>query len=126
MCLSLPGAFPQVIVDDEVTLPFCSVLDWRRFSVRIRQSQVSQLPQLLRAIPPAEVARMQTRLAEVKRKYFLFPFNTAMAILHLRVREAQRAAAKGDGGGGGGGGGGRGRRRRRGRGRRRRPAEVDL
>ena len=79
-----------MIVDDEVTLPFCSVLDWRRFSVRIRQSQVAQLPDILRAISPAKVAQMQARLAEVKHKYFLFPFNTAMAMMHLRVREASK------------------------------------
>ena len=81
------GSIP-VIVDDEITLPFCNVLDWRRFSVRIRQGQVPLLPKILRAITPTKVAQMQTRLAEVKQKYFLFPFNTAMAIMHLRVRQA--------------------------------------
>jgi len=29
------GSLP-VIVDDEIVLPFCPVLDWRRFSIRIR------------------------------------------------------------------------------------------
>ena len=79
-----------MIVDDEVTLPFCSVLDWRRFSVRIKTADVSKLPQILRAIPPQQIAAMQARLAEVKRKYFLFPFNTALALMQLRVREALR------------------------------------
>lgn len=83
------GSIP-VIVDDEIVLPFCSVLDWRRFSVRIRTADVSKLPQILRAIPPQQIAAMQARLAEVKRKYFLFPFNTALALMQLRVREALR------------------------------------
>jgi hypothetical protein len=83
------GSIP-VIVDDQVTLPFCSVLDWRKFSVRIRSSEVPKLPQILRAIPAAQVAAMQARLAEVKRRYFLFPFNTALAMMQLRVRDALR------------------------------------
>ena len=92
------GSIP-VIVDDQILLPFCSVLDWRRFSVRIRSEQIPQLPAILKAIPPETVAAMQARLAEVKTKYFLFPFNTALAMMRLRVREALRqkdaAAAKG-------------------------------
>ena len=80
-----------MIVDDEIVLPFCAVLDWRRFSVRIRSSQLPQLPAILRAIPPATVGAMQARLEEVKRRYFLFPFNTALSLMHLRVRHALRA-----------------------------------
>ena len=79
------GAIP-VIVDDKLILPFCSVLDWREFSVRVASSQVSRLPSILREMDPARVARMQRRLAEVKRRYFLFPFTTAMSLLRLRVQ----------------------------------------
>ena len=84
-----PGAIP-VIIDDKITLPFCSVLDWRRFSVRLRARDVGQLPNLLRAIPRERVLEMQRRLAEVRRRYFLFPFHTALAVLQLRVQEALR------------------------------------
>ena len=83
------GSIP-VIVDDQILLPFCQVLDWRRFSVRIRSEQIPQLAQILKAIPPAKVAEMQARLAEVKHRYFLFPFNTAFSLMRLRVREALR------------------------------------
>eukprot|EP00966_Prymnesium_polylepis_P284987 6583937-Prymnesium_polylepis.1 len=79
------GAIP-VIVDDKLILPFCSVLDWREFSVRVASSQVSRLPSILREIDPARIARMQRRLAEVKRRYFLSPFTTAMSLLRLRVQ----------------------------------------
>ena len=58
--------------------------------MRIREDQIAQLPQLLAAIPPARVAAMQARLAEVKQRYFLFPFNTAFSLMRLRVREALR------------------------------------
>jgi len=92
------GSIP-VIVDDQIVLPFCSVLDWRRFSVRISSGQIHSLPHILRQIPPQKVREMQARLAEVKQRYFLFPFNTALALMRVRVREALRnkdaAAAKG-------------------------------
>ena len=83
------GSIP-VIVDDEIVLPFCSALDWRRFSVRITSDQVPNLPSILRAIPHERVVAMQQRLAGVKRRYFLFPFNTAMSLMRVRVREALR------------------------------------
>ena len=83
------GSIP-VIVDDEIVLPFCSALDWRRFSVRIPAAKISQLPMILKAIPPATVAEMQARLAEVKRRYMLFPFNTALSLMQLRVSHALR------------------------------------
>ena len=83
------GAIP-VLVDEKLVLPFSPVLDWRAFSVRVRESQLGNLAAILRAIPPERVAAMQARLAEVKRRYFLYPFSTALAITRLRVREAQR------------------------------------
>lgn len=88
------GAIP-VIVDEQIVLPFCGALDWRKFSVRIRESQISQLPSLLQAIPPERERAMRARLKVVKEKYFLFPFNTAMSLMRLRVREALKAQPKG-------------------------------
>jgi hypothetical protein len=79
-----------VIIDDQIVLPYCSAIDWTRFSVRIHPSEIGQLPSILRAIPPERVAAMQARLALVKEKYFLYPFNTAFALMRLRVREALR------------------------------------
>ena len=81
------GSIP-VIVDPAVVLPFCSVLDWRDFSVRISPDQIPQLPALLRALPAARVAAMQRRLAEVKRRYLLQPFSTALSLVGLRARVA--------------------------------------
>ena len=92
------GSIP-VLVDPKIVLPFCSVIDWQAFSVRITPDQIPQLPQLLRAIPAARVAAMQTRLAEVKRRYLLHPFSTALSLIGLRARVAlaqrDKAADKG-------------------------------
>ena len=79
------GAIP-VIVDDKLILPFCSVLDWREFSVRIPSSEIARLPAILKEIEPARVERMQRRLAEVKKRYFLFPFTTAMSLIRFRLQ----------------------------------------
>ena len=72
------------------------------FSVRITPEQIPQLPELLRAIPAARVTAMQARLAEVKRRYLLHPFSTALSLIGLRARvalaqrdKAVKAAGKG-------------------------------
>ena len=81
------GSIP-VLIDPKLVLPFCSVLDWHEFSVRVTPQQLPELPALLRAIPAARVAAMQRRLAEVKRRYLLHPFSTALSLIGLRVRVA--------------------------------------
>ena len=90
------GSIP-VLVDAKLVLPFCSVIDWQAFSVRVTPQQIPQLPQLLRAIPPARVAAMQARLAEVKRRYLLHPFSTALSLIGLRARIALAQRDKGQG-----------------------------
>ena len=90
------GSIP-VLVDAKLVLPFCSVIDWQAFSVRVTPQQIPQLPQLLRAIPAARVAAMQARLAEVKRRYLLHPFSTALSLIGLRARIALAQRDKGQG-----------------------------
>lgn len=82
------GAIP-VIIDDQLVLPFCSVIDWSRFSVRVRSFDVHRLPQILRTINPAQLEMMQARLRQVNERYFVYPFNTALSLVKLRVREEQ-------------------------------------
>jgi hypothetical protein len=74
------------------------VLDWHRFSVRIPPHRIPELPDLLRAIPAATVRQMQARLREVKRRFLLFPFASALALIELRVA-ALLNASSGKGGG---------------------------
>jgi len=80
------GAIP-VIVDDKLILPFCSVLDWREFSIRVPSAQVPKLPTILRQMTPAQIENMQRRLEEVKQRYFMYPFTTAMSLIRLRVAQ---------------------------------------
>lgn len=81
------GSIP-VIIDTKIVLPFCSVLDWREFSVRVTPDELPRLEQKLRAIPPDRIAAMQRRLLEVKQRYLLHPFSTALSLIGLRVRGA--------------------------------------
>eukprot|EP00965_Chrysotila_dentata_P046657 1549468-Pleurochrysis_carterae.AAC.4 len=86
------GAIP-VIVDPKLILPFCQVLDWREFSVRVHPDRIRDLPQLLRAIPPQRIESMKRRLLEVKRKYFLYPFATALSLIEMRIRAGLAASS---------------------------------
>jgi len=76
-----------VIVDDKLILPFCSVLDWRELSIRVPSAQVPKLPTILRQMTPAQIENMQRRLEEVKQRYFMYPFTTAMSLIRLRVAQ---------------------------------------
>ena len=87
------GTIP-VIVDDKIILPFCSVLDWPAFSVRISSNQIPSLPKILGGIPSKRVQSMQRRLAEVKQQYFLYPFDTALSLIRFRVRTLQGASSR--------------------------------
>ena len=66
------------------------LMRWCACQVRIHSSQIAELPDLLRDIPAERIAQMQARLDEVKRRYFLFPFETAFALVQLRVRELMK------------------------------------
>ena len=78
----------RVLLPRSLPLPRKPSTDRQAFSVRITPEQLPQLPQLLRTIPAARVAAMQRRLAEVKRRYLLHPFSTALSLIGLRARVA--------------------------------------
>lgn len=44
---------------------FESILDWDSFSLRVRESALEAVPQLLEAVAPERLARMQRNLARV-------------------------------------------------------------
>jgi hypothetical protein len=64
----LHGCIPVVIMD-RVHAVFESVLDWDLFSVRVAESEVERLPQILASIPEDHVVRMQARLARVAHRF---------------------------------------------------------
>jgi hypothetical protein len=57
----LHGCIP-VIIQDNVHLPFETILDYDSFSVRIDEGAASHLPHILKAIPKHTVATMQVRV----------------------------------------------------------------
>ncbi|KAG1665163.1 hypothetical protein FOA52_005544 [Chlamydomonas sp. UWO 241] len=64
------GCIPVVIMD-RVHAVHESILDWDMFSVRVAESEVESLPQILAAISDARVRRMQARLSRVAH-YFVY------------------------------------------------------
>lgn len=71
------GAIPVIVADDFV-LPFADCLDWSTFSLRLRESQLLQLPDLVRAIPSEQMIRMQENALAAYRRYFA---NTSLVVL---------------------------------------------
>jgi hypothetical protein len=60
----LHGCVP-IILQDGVHAPLESVLDYAAFSVRVPEQQVDLLPEILAAVPPKELRRMQRNLRRV-------------------------------------------------------------
>lgn len=50
---------------DDVHAVFESILDYATFSLRIREDQLEQLPQILLAVPEMVFKKMQANLATV-------------------------------------------------------------
>jgi hypothetical protein len=58
-----------VIVIDKVVGPWGHQLRWQAFSVRVAEADVARLPEILTAIPPDRVTRMQRAAAAVWRRF---------------------------------------------------------
>ncbi|KAG2437847.1 hypothetical protein HXX76_005465 [Chlamydomonas incerta] len=88
----LHGCIPVVIMDN-VHAVFESILDWESFSIRIREDDAAleALPQLLEAVPPERVAKMQRNLARVWHR-FAYATGPVMAA-HLKRIAAGAPAA---------------------------------
>jgi hypothetical protein len=72
----LHGCVPVVIMDG-VHAVFESILDWGSFSLRVPESQLEQLPELLLAVTPERLQAMQAALARVWHRW-----GSAAAPLH--------------------------------------------
>jgi hypothetical protein len=60
----LHGCIPCIIMDN-VHAVFESIMDVDQFSVRIKESQMTKLPDILLSIPEDRIQRMQRRIARV-------------------------------------------------------------
>ncbi len=84
----LHGCIP-VVLQDGVETPWESVLDAGQYALRIPRSQMGQLVQILRAVPPARVASMQ---AALQRVWPRFTFLGVIAAEEARRRRTLSAA----------------------------------
>lgn len=79
------GAIP-VVAEHNLLLPFCDVVDWSAFSVRVSPERWHEIPAILRAVTPAELARMQAALSAARVAYFEAPMRTAVSLVVFRMQ----------------------------------------
>jgi hypothetical protein len=60
----LHGCIP-VLISDNVEPVLHGAVDWSKFSVRVPQKQLADLPHILRSISPQRIAEMQAALGQV-------------------------------------------------------------
>ncbi len=77
-----------MIVIDRVVGSWGHQLRWPAFSVRVAESDVDRLPEILTAIPPKKISRMQRAAAAVWRRFAWL----SHPVLLRRARELQQAA----------------------------------
>ena len=80
----LHGCIP-VILQDGIETPWEGVLDARAYSLRVKRDDMPRLLDILRAVPPAEVARMQAALRRVWPRF---------SYLSVATRELRRRASR--------------------------------
>ena len=80
----LLGCIP-VVVQDEILTPWEDVLNFSAYAVRIPRRRLHALPEILRAIPPAQVEAMQAALGRVWERF-------TYSSLAIAERERQCAA----------------------------------
>ncbi|CAH8493930.1 unnamed protein product [Dicrocoelium dendriticum] len=76
------GCIP-IIADDRYVLPFSEVLDWSKFSVRVRATELHSIPSLLASFGADDVARFQRQLQFVFLRYFSSMSKIAMTTLDI-------------------------------------------
>ena len=81
------GCIP-VVVADSVVLPFSEVLDWKRFSIRMYEADLTSLQEALMNVSKKRIAEMQQQIHFVYNKYFSSwnaIINTTLSILNDRI-----------------------------------------
>lgn len=54
-----------VVIADGIHYPLENILDMKEFALRIAHEDMPRVPEILRAIPPEEVRRLQQNLRKV-------------------------------------------------------------
>ena len=80
------GCIP-VLLSDEIELAFEEVLDYSKFMLRIRPSDVAKLKSILQSVAPEEVGRMQRELERVWR---LFSYGSQGLAPHMVLKMLAR------------------------------------
>ncbi|XP_072164852.1 exostosin-2-like [Diadema setosum] len=76
------GCIP-VIISDSYILPFSEVIDWQRASLVIRESNIADIPSILRAIEPEQIQLMRQQVRFLWRNYFSSMANITLTTLQI-------------------------------------------
>ena len=85
----LHGCIPVVVMDN-VTEAFESILDWRQFSIRINESDIEKTPQILRSIGEPLILQMQRSIAKVWQRFAWTRSAMHRSVMPGMYRENQR------------------------------------
>ncbi|PSC76174.1 exostosin-like glycosyltransferase [Micractinium conductrix] len=93
----LHGCIP-VIIQDDVEMAWHSLLDVPEYSVRIAQKDMARIPEILKAIKPDEIERLQSNLGKVWRRHMWTGYRPygelARKLLDSRREATQQAEVK--------------------------------
>ena len=81
------GCIP-VIVSDSIVLPFSEVIDWKRFSIRMYETDLSSVYETLSNVSTKRIVEMQQQISFIYNKYFASwkaIINTTLSILNDRI-----------------------------------------
>ncbi len=75
-----------VIVADGYVLPFAELLDWSQMAIFVPESEWRAIPDILRAIPDEQVARMRRLLVDAYENHFASTRKIVDTILQIVQR----------------------------------------
>ncbi|GFH23456.1 uncharacterized protein HaLaN_21070 [Haematococcus lacustris] len=84
----LHGCLPLVIMDN-VHAVYETILDWSKFSIRVPQARMAELPQILQAVNQTTILQMQRELAKVQHRFAYTTGPLQRHGLRLRYRDTQ-------------------------------------
>jgi hypothetical protein len=58
-----------VVIQDNVHAPLESILNWKSFSLRVAESEMTDLPRILQAVPPQRLQQLQWNLQKVWHRF---------------------------------------------------------
>ncbi|KAL4427651.1 hypothetical protein ABPG75_001740 [Micractinium tetrahymenae] len=86
------GCIPVIIIDN-VQLTWHSIMDLDAYSLRVAQKDMARLPEILKAVPPKDVARMQANIRKVWRRHLWTSYRPYGEVARQLIQSRQNEPA---------------------------------